>query len=155
MKREFIGELLQTIYCDISIRDNSIVYSNHTGSDEILLKPFAANENNLENILQYLEKKIHPRYTKVVLDINPQTYRIVEKWIDDRYNKHTPRTVIEKREFINGIPTIRNIIIPETMIELVQVIKYHPKRIDTDIESYFKNQKIPVTKGAYETLINK
>ena len=127
MKRVFLGEVLQTIYLDISVYENSIMYIHQTGSEEMHQKTYIAKQHTLEDILHDLDKQIHPRYTKVIVDINPHSFKIVQKIIDDKYNKYIAK--VEKIIIENDkLKTIT--IIEEQMLEMVQVVKYHPKRID-------------------------
>ena len=127
MKREFLGEVLQTIYLDISVYENSEMYIHQTNSEEMQRKTYIAKEHTLEDIFHGLEKAIHPRYTKVIIDCNPETTKFIIKWIDDKYNKHISK-VDEIIVAENGLT--QRICIEEQMLEMVQVVKYYPKRID-------------------------
>ena len=125
MKREFLGEILQTIYLDICIRDDSYIYVYQNDSEIMTKFRFIEKRNTLREILWKLENVIHPRYTKVIVDSNPNTTKLIIQWIDEKYNKFVPQT----------LPIIRE----DTMLEMVQVVKYHPKRID--IKKFMENKK--------------
>ena len=68
MKRVFLGELLQTIYLDVSVYENSYMYIHKINNDEMYKTTYIAKKHNLEDILNDLYKQIHPRYTKVIID---------------------------------------------------------------------------------------
>jgi len=88
MKREFLGKVLQTIYLDVFVRDNSSVWIHQTGSKEMTQKTFIVGQHDLQDIFHYLENKIHPRYTKIIIDANHDIKKLVMKWIDEKYNNY-------------------------------------------------------------------
>ena len=134
MKRVFLGEVLQTIYLDICVYENTEIWVNQTGSEEVQRKTYIAKEHNLEDMFNYLKKRIHPRYTKVIIDSNPDTTKIIVKWIDEKYNNYVRGA---KDDF-------GTIIIEEQMLEMVQVVKYHPKRID--VKEFIANKTVYLMK---------
>ena len=130
MKREFLGEVLQTIYLNICVYNDSYVYIHQTDSKEMVKKRFPKDVSNLQDIFSELEERIHPRYTKVIVDSNHDTYKIVLKWIDDKYNNFIPKDNILFKE--------------DKMLEMVQVVKYNPKRID--VKKFMANKTIYLMK---------
>ena len=129
MNREFLGKVLQTIYLDIYIREDSYIYVQQIKSKETTKFRFPKDVSNLQDILKKLEKLIHPRYTKVIIDSNLDTMKLITQWIDNKYNNFIPKNPIMK---------------VDTMLEMVQVVKYHPKRID--VKKFMANKTIYLTK---------
>ena len=114
MKREFLGEVLQTIYLDVFVYDDSYMYVHQTGSEEMTKIKFPEKSDNIYNIFQELVKQIHPRYTKVIIDANTLVKTVLRNFIDDKFNNKTIDILTKE----------------DVMLEMVQVILYNPKRID-------------------------
>ena len=142
MKRVFLGEVLQTIYLDIFIQNDSYIYTHQVNTKEMMEFRFPKDVSNLQDIFSKLENLIHPRYTKVIVDSNHDTFKNIIKWIDDKYNNYVSGfddTMIDEK----GIKT--RVHFPEQMVEMVQVIKYHPKRID--VKEFMANKTIYLMKN--------
>ena len=136
MKRVFLGELLQTIYLDVSVYENSYMYIHKINNDEMYKTTYIAKKHNLEDILNDLYKQIHPRYTKVIIDCGIVNNKMIRDMIDKKYNNYIPK--VDKLKIDkNGV--IKRLFIPEQMLEMVQVVMYNPKRID--VKQFIKNKK--------------
>jgi regulator of sigma D len=98
---------LQTIYLDICIYENSTIYIK----DEITKKLKTIDLGKLKCLLDIfptLDKLIHPRYTKVIID-GGATTEIVIDYIDNKHNRF-----VEKDDFL---------ILEDVMFEMVEVRK--------------------------------
>jgi len=130
MKRISMVELLQVIYVDICIYDKTVIAVCERTTNKI--KYYYPKD--LEEVMKVLETIIHPRYTKIILDSNICTRRILIKWIDEKYNYFNKKDNILFKE--------------DTIFEMVEIEDF--KRTPIDIVKAFEKRKIFIMKEVWE-----
>ena len=114
MKRVTLIDHLQTIFFDLGIFENSTIYIQ----DVIIQKVKKIELGKLDgalNAFKELEKYIHPRYTKVILDCGSSLNQFMLNLIDEKHNHY-----IEKCQELG--------MFEDQMLEMVEVEIFRPYR---------------------------
>jgi len=117
MKRVSGVELIKEIYVDVNYTSASTIIIKHKFNSHEEVYIITVDNDGIQPIMDILEKHIHPRYTRVIID-GGNFVRVLGDWIDDRYNfKMLPQVI--------GDPTYQ-----KTLLELVEVREATKKDIE-------------------------
>jgi len=114
MKRISLIDHLQTIFINLSIFKKSVIYIQEVRTKEVK-KIELGNMLNLLNAFKEVDKYIHARYTKVILDCGTNMNNPMLNLIDEKYNN-----------FIERCPLVG--IFEDQILEMVEVEVFNPNK---------------------------